>query len=469
MASRCWTTTLALSALTGLPLPAFPFAFGSPALTVLPLIGSPLPVLPMAAPHFTIVDLGTLGGASSAGNSINDLSQVAGSSLTASGTEHAFIFSDNKLIDLGALGHASSAATGINDLGHGVGSSLTGGQAAQHAFLYSGGKMSDLGTLGGLSSSANAVNDADEVAGYSFTPVAGYSFISGIVALHAFLYSNGRMSDLGTLGGPTSAGTGINAIGQVVGNSFTAVNSAQHAFLYGDGRMSDLGTLGGSNSAGIGINVLGQVVGNSLTGGDGSFHAFLYSGGKMSDLGTLGGANSSARSINALGQVVGESDAASGVEHAFFWQGGAMNDLNSLIPSGSGWELKTASSISDGGEIAGSGARNGQVHAFLLTPTGGATPAPQVVSDAKTAIDRIVSQLGIKSTSPRSTLLRFNYLITKLQVARVKLDQGETLVAVNLLRSFIDAGATLTDKELTPDKKQLVTDAAQAVISQLGG
>src|SRR3954453_22886527 len=82
-----------------------------------------------------------------------------------------------------------------------------------------------------------------------------YSFISSFGYPHAFLYSNGRMTDLGTLlGSCCSSGSGINAIGEVTGNS-------NHAFLYSNGRMADLGTLVGTCcSTGSSINNLGQVV-----------------------------------------------------------------------------------------------------------------------------------------------------------------------------------------------------------------
>src|SRR5947209_3411970 len=62
---------------------------------------------PFGAAPFTVTDLGTLGGGSSTANSVNDLAQVAGSSLTASGVEHAFLFSDGKLMDLGTLSDTS--------------------------------------------------------------------------------------------------------------------------------------------------------------------------------------------------------------------------------------------------------------------------------------------------------------------------------------------------------------------------
>lgn len=59
--------------------------------------------------------------------------------------------------------------------------------------------------------------------------VTGYSYISS-VASGAFLYSNGAMHDLGTLGGIVSQGRGINNNGQVTGDSLIA--GISHAFLY---------------------------------------------------------------------------------------------------------------------------------------------------------------------------------------------------------------------------------------------
>lgn len=49
----------------------------------------------------------------------------------------------------------------------------------------------------------------------------------------------------------------MNARGQVVGYSHTSAKAAYPAFLYVDGSMQDLGTLGGEQSQSNGINVLG--------------------------------------------------------------------------------------------------------------------------------------------------------------------------------------------------------------------
>ena len=89
------------------------------------------------------------------------------------------------------------------------------------------------------------------------------------------------ITDLGTLRpGGFSVALGINARGQVVGESNMAGLSGNHAFLWEDGRMTDLGTLGTSeifkHSEANGINARGQVVGQSTTA-SGESHAVLWS------------------------------------------------------------------------------------------------------------------------------------------------------------------------------------------------
>src|SRR5688572_9856745 len=113
------------------------------------------------------------------------------------------------------------------------------------------------------------------------------------------------VTDLGTLGGLNSSGSGINARGQVTGTSDTAARNG-HAFLWDPAAgMQDLGTLGGGgNSTGAGINARGQVTGYSTTAGFAPLRAHLWDpAAGMRDLGTLGGAESIGFGINAKGQV----------------------------------------------------------------------------------------------------------------------------------------------------------------------
>jgi probable HAF family extracellular repeat protein len=136
--------------------------------------------------------------------------------------------------------------------------------------------------------------------------------------------------------------------------------------LYSGGVMTDLGTLGGSWSVGSGINASGQVTGYAQNG-SGNSRAFLYSGGVMTDLGTLGGSWSLGSGINASGQVTGFSETPAGRFRAFLYSGGVMWDLNDLVISGldPNVMLEKAEAINDKGWIVANGGRQ----SYLLVPT----------------------------------------------------------------------------------------------------
>jgi probable HAF family extracellular repeat protein len=245
------------------------------------------------------------------------------------------------LTDLGTLGGYFSVAQGINNAGQVTGYAYTTNNIATHAFLYSDGTMTDLGTLpGGPYSYGQAINASGEVAGYAYT---------NILAANAFIDINGQMTDLGTFGGYNSAAYGINSAGQVVGYAQLPGNAVSHAFMYDGVHLNDLGTLGGSNSVATAINDAGQIAGYSDKG-NGTADAFLYSGGVMTDLGTLGGPLSKAFGINASGLVVGASALSPGMHarHAFLFDGTTMTDLGTL-----GGDTSVAKAINTAGQIVG--------------------------------------------------------------------------------------------------------------------
>ncbi len=241
-----------------------------------------------------------------------------------------------------------------------------------HAFLYDDGTVQDLGTLGGKSSDGLAINASGQIVGYARNADSN---------VRAFLY-DAVHQDLGTLGGDKSWAHAINTSGKVAGMStFIPGDERFHAFLYDAGTMQDLGTLGGALSRGYGINDIGQVVGTSDIEGSAGHHAFFYDGSTMHDLNTEGEMLTAveALDINNSGQIVGlgVESADTQVIAAFLYDGENIMDLCVLTDCiANGWDsLVSGRSINDRGDITGEGYINGVHHAFLIS----AVPVPTAV------------------------------------------------------------------------------------------
>ena len=331
-------------------------------LCFVPLLARPASAHAQSA--YTITDLGTLGGGMSFGCAISNSGQITGYSLLVGNTvSHAFLYDSTGLHDLGTLGGGTSYGYAINNGGQIAGAAQTAGNAATHAVRWSSGSAADLGTAGGSGSEGHAINSSGQV--------VGFSLAEGDTAQHAVLWTGTTGKDLGTLGGIDSDCTGINDSGQMTGWSATAGRNFVHAFRMTGTTMTDLGTLGGQESYGEAINNAGQIAGESNPSGNAVFHAALWTGTTVQDLGTLGGYESYGYAINLYGDVVGYSTLVNGTSHAFLFLGGRMKDLNALLPTGSGWTLTDANGINDKGWITGQGRINGQLHAYVLRPTGG--------------------------------------------------------------------------------------------------
>jgi len=202
----------------------------------------------------TMTDLGTLGGLKSFGLDVNASDQVVGWSdyRPNSQDEHAFLWTSGAMQDLGTLeGQTESRALKINSAAQVIGVS------GSHAFFWSRGVMQDLGAA---------------------SPVAINS--RGQVVLNAggrvLVWENGVVTPVNSPGNSYSLATGINERGQIVGWSQSG-SGPLHAVLWEQGGMTDLGALADAEqSSALAISNSGRVTGWSQSA-SGELRALVWS------------------------------------------------------------------------------------------------------------------------------------------------------------------------------------------------
>lgn len=325
------------------------------------------------SPSYSFTDLGTLGGIASYANAINSSGQVVGYSWTADRTVRATLWNGTTAVDLGALGGEFSEAYDINDAGQAVGYVI--GVNGQRGVMWDGTTVT---YLGADLTYATSINNSGQIVGVGSVFVAGNGFNTQDAYYNQAKLLNGdTATNLGTLGGLTSAPSSINNQGQVAGYDEVNVgelSNSRHATLWNGTTITKLGDSPNFSTA-VAINDLGQVAGYSLFAGSGSWglRATVWSENNIIDLGTLGGNYSYAFGINSLGQVVGSANSIdSNVLRATLWNDVTAIDLNSFldINTSSAWLLTEAKDINDSGWIVGNAVNmtTGNTHAFLLTP-----------------------------------------------------------------------------------------------------
>lgn len=148
--------------------------------------------------------------------------------------------------------------------------------------------------------------------------------------------------------------TAINNAGAVVGWSASGdFGGPRQAFLWRDGRLQNLGSLGGGYSEALGLNERGDVVGQSSNAA-GRKRPFLWRDGHMQDVAaSLGAGEGRALDVNAAGQVVGDFN-----DDAFHFDGERSRQLELGFSS-------LATAINDEGVIVGGG-WNGGFKPFVL-------------------------------------------------------------------------------------------------------
>ncbi|HVT13071.1 MAG TPA: hypothetical protein VHE55_12475 [Fimbriimonadaceae bacterium] len=158
--------------------------------------------------------------------------------------------------------YTDSLAKSINDSGFAVGYSA-GATVTAHAVLFvpsgqtapASYSVTDLGTLGGTTANATAISPSGKVTGWSS---------DGISSTHAFLYTNGSMTDLGVIQGDNvSVGLSVNDSGMVVGQSGNTFASTGQAIIYTPGSGLHHIDPPAQTSAAVatGINASGAIVG----------------------------------------------------------------------------------------------------------------------------------------------------------------------------------------------------------------
>jgi probable HAF family extracellular repeat protein len=296
--------------------------------------------------------------------------------ITGMPESRAILWKDGGVIDLGTLGGTESVALAMNNRGQVVGAAANtipdpfssfGFPDQTRAFLWQSGVMEDLGTLGGPDAFAASINRAGQIAGCSYSNSTPNS-ITGLPTEAPFLWKDGKMINLGTLGGTLGCASIINNHGQVMGASNLEGDIVSHGFFWERGELTDLGSLGGNVSPEW-LDDDGEVVGGASLP-DTIQHAFFWKDGRMTDIGTLSGDVTSNAIVVNEGRVVGVSFDASGNIHSFLWEnGGPMVDLSTLIPPNSVLQPVVPFAINERAEIAGTGLLpNGDFHAFLLIP-----------------------------------------------------------------------------------------------------
>jgi probable HAF family extracellular repeat protein len=327
-----------------------------------------------AGPQYTVTDLGTL-----AGNSVSRASglNAAGVAAGVSDTPTAAIatmFSGGKATSINTLGSSVSVANAINLSGEIAGWNSFESNAGfdPQAFLYSNGSMKNINSPSLFPSGTEAygINNSGEV--------VGTGYLSSGANFHAFLYTGGKMTDIGPPGSLQASADAINNSGQIVG-SYYLTSGGGGAFLYSNGKMTTLPVPAGASSVtAVAINDNGEVAGALYPIAGGAAHAARYVNGVWTDLGTIAGAASNAgMGINLSGQVVGTAvfvptqyhPPKPGKHVPFISTTEGLVNLNTLIPTGTGFTLTDAVAINDSGQILCDAVNAaGNERAVLLSP-----------------------------------------------------------------------------------------------------
>src|ERR1700722_6815744 len=295
------------------------------------------------SPTYKVIDLGTVG-PNGQPFAITKNSLIAGTAQTGD-ILSAEVWYKSRVVDLGQPGlkGQNSQAFSVNAWGQAVGEAQTGSPDPQ---------------------------------GEDFCGFAALGLASSGTTCLAFVWQNGVMIPLPTLGGYNGVANQINSAGQTVGmaekdtTDLTCPSGGPQKLefkpaAWQNGTVRELPTYAGDPDGNAhAINDSGQAAGGSgvcaafnpiwLTNLQ-PLHALLWESGKIIDLGNLGGTGHGdgimALNLNNHGQVIGSSDLKGDASfHAFLWTHETrMQDLGTI----QGDVDSAAIGINDNGQIVG--------------------------------------------------------------------------------------------------------------------
>ncbi len=237
----------------------------------------------------------------------------------------------------------------VNDRGQMVGVAFVSGY---QGFLWDDGTLVWVGTLGGAESQLKDINSQGQMVGCAGNAEGN---------TRAVLYDQDVITDLGAPGWATCAKR-INDHGQIMGtyNHSAYGRTRYHAFFWDQGVFTDLGMLANNADAiwPLDMNNRGQIVGSGRTYYNYGSQPFLWEQGRLIPLAPVSG---EARDINDRGEIVGYIVADDGAIHAVRWERGTTTELTTL-----GGRSSAAMMINERGQIAGwSQTESGEKHAVL--------------------------------------------------------------------------------------------------------
>lgn len=257
--------------------------------------------------------------------------------------------------------------------------------------LFEKGRIDTLGIFPDqIMGKAWAINEIGDVVGEATYPYR---------VTHAFLWEQGTVTDLGTLGGSASFAHGINDLPSptVVGWSHAPTSYVAFSWSSETG-IRNLGTLPGlTTSLAYDVNNSNLIVGLSHD----RFLPFAvrWVNFKIEKLAVPPGFTyTSAYGVNEAGDIFGCAYNTTADSTAYMWPAsGGYSNLNELIDPESFWHLRVAWDGNDEGEIVGYGTNpNGYTHGFVLAPP---TP-PFTLGSALPARVGVLNTIEVEGATP---------------------------------------------------------------------